>query len=291
MSAALQYESPDIDALLARMRELAVLPHVVYKVLEISGNDEASCREIETAIVVDPGFSSKLLTVANSAYYALPKKVTSIKEAILFLGFKSIRQIAMTVGLYDMFIGKTDTESMRRRQWWRHSVDTAVAGRWIARQSKRLNPEDAYTCGLIHLIGKTLLDRYGGKDYESVAALVKSGIPDILAEQQIYGCDHMQVAAAAAAKWGFPDQLVSGLRYLDPDSCSEEAAPIRACTCLGSLLASWVIEGAQDAEDEGEALMLPSWAVQCLGLGSETTDALLRGATAAISEAASMSVS
>lgn len=291
MSAALQYDSPELDALLARMRELAVLPHVVYKVLEISGNDEASCKEIETAIVVDPGFSSKLLTVSNSAYYALPKKVTSIKEAILFLGFKSIRQIAMTVGLYDMFIGKTDSESLRRRQWWRHSVDTAVAGRWLARQSKRLNPEDAYTCGLIHLIGKTMLDRYGGKDYESVIALARNGIPDIVAEQQIYGCDHMQVAAAAASKWGFPEQLVSGLMYLEPDEGPSESAAIRACTCIGSLLASWAISGSAESNEETEALLLPSWALQCLGLGVEMTDSLLRGATSAISEAASMSIS
>ena len=128
MSAALQFESPDLNALMARMRDLAVLPHVVYKVLEISGNSDSSTAEVERTIVVDPGFSSKLLTVANSAYYALPRKVTSIREAILFLGFKSIRQIAMTVGVYDMFIGKTDAESMRRRTWWWASIWSRMYG-------------------------------------------------------------------------------------------------------------------------------------------------------------------
>lgn len=288
MSAALKYDSPDLNALLAKVRELAVLPHVVYKVLEISGTTDSSTAEIERVIVVDPGFSSKLLTVANSAYYALPRKVTSIREAILFLGFKTIRQIAMTVGLYDMFIGKTDRESMRRRTWWRHSVDTAVASRWLAKQTGKLPPDDAYTCGLLHLIGKTLLDRFGGKDYESVEVLIRNGFPDATAEINVYGCDHVQVARAASEKWGFPEPLVNGLQYLEPCKADEENAAHRACVAIATRIALWAVEGSPD-ENSAADRRLPQWAMDVLLLDAERHDEIVRGGAQAIAEAATMS--
>src|SRR5688500_10564950 len=97
-------EEPSFDKLLARINEMPVLPHVVFKVMEISCGAEFPPAELERTIVVDPGFSSRLITLANSAYYGLPRKITSVKEATSFLGFKAIRQLAMTVGVFDMFI-------------------------------------------------------------------------------------------------------------------------------------------------------------------------------------------
>src|SRR5688572_14825599 len=164
-------EEPNLEKLLARINEMPVLPHVVFKVMEISGSSEFPAAELERAIVVDPGFSSRLITLANSAYYGLPRKVTSVREAIGFLGFKAIRQLAMTVGVFDLFIGKNDKDSLRRRRWWRQSVDTAVCCKYVAERTKLVSADDAYTCGLLHFIGKTLLDRFGEDSYEKVELL------------------------------------------------------------------------------------------------------------------------
>lgn len=277
----------DIEAMLSRVRELAVLPHVVYKVIEISATTDTSTAEIERAIVVDPGFSSKLLTIANSAYYALPRKVTSIREAILFLGFKTIRQLAMTVGIYDMFIGKTDKESLRRRAWWRQSVDAAVCAGWLAKKSGKVPPEDAYTCGLLHLIGKTILDRFGGRDYESVCILMKNGFPDITAEENVYGFCHMEVAAAAAHRWGFPDPLVSGLYYLEPADEGDPNAAYRASVSLATKVVQWAMEGTPEDPDASER-KLPGWALQVLAIDPGIQEEFVRGGTQAIAEAAAL---
>ncbi len=115
----LENELDPIDRILSQCGDVAVLPQVVFKIMEMTGDDSSSAHALERAIVVDPGFSIKLLAQANSAYYSLPKKVTSIKEAIMFVGFKSVRQLAMAVGVFDMFVGKTDKDSLRRRGWWR----------------------------------------------------------------------------------------------------------------------------------------------------------------------------
>ena len=168
--SAVQAESNNerLARLTSRINEIAVLPHVVFKVLEISSSTDTPASAMEKAIIIDPGFSSKLLMLANSAYYSLPRKVSSIREATTFLGFKAVRQLAMTVGVFDLFVGKTDKESLRRRTWWRHSVDTAVCCRWLAAEAKSVSSEEAYTCGLLHYIGRTLLDRIGEANYEEV---------------------------------------------------------------------------------------------------------------------------
>lgn len=287
MSAAPIEQRDHAREILDRVRELAVLPHVVYRVMELSATTESPATVIEKAIVVDPGFSSKLLRVANSSYYALPRKVTSIREAIVFLGFKAVREMAMTVGLYDMFIGKTDRESLRRRAWWRHSVDTAVASRYVAQQLRRLDPENAYTCGLLHVIGKTLLDRFGGRDYEVVNVLVQQGKDTAQAERMVFGCDHEVVAVAAAEKWGFPDELIAGLRYLSDPGPDQPHREYGAVVSLSSAIASYAVSGAGEGGDL--VGLFPSWPLPILEISESKLIELAEGGVRAIAEAAAMS--
>ena len=161
------HENP-VDQVLAKTKDIAVLPHVVFKIMELSGSDETSLATLERTILVDPGFSAKILTVANSAHYALPKRCSSIREAVMFIGLRQVRQICMTVGLLDTFMGRTDKESMRKRGWWRMSVDTAMCAKSIAAVVQGVDPDTAYSCGLLHLIGKTILDRYNPSEYSKV---------------------------------------------------------------------------------------------------------------------------
>jgi HD-like signal output (HDOD) protein len=205
----------------------------------------------------------------------------------MFLGLKTIRQIAMTVGIYDMFVGKTDKESLRRRRWWRHSVDTAVCSRWLATKMGRISPEDAYTCGLLHYIGKTLLDRFGDQDYSLVESLVLSGKTDLEAEMEIYGCDHSEIALAAATKWGFPEPLLIGIQYNVPLSASEPHAVNRACVAIASRLAELTLAGGSESEP-GDAIKLPEWSCDVLGISPDQFPDLMEGARVTIAEAATL---
>jgi HD-like signal output (HDOD) protein len=271
-----------IKTLLAQVHELAVLPHVVFKVLELSGSTDNPTSEMERAITVDPGFSSKVLILANSAAFALPRKVTSIREALMFLGYKAVRQVAMTVGVYDLFVGKNDRESLRRRAWWRHSVDTAVCARWLAESTRKVSPDDAYTCGLLHLIGKTLLDRLGGEDYKLVEETTLFGVKDYKAEEAIYGCNHIQVATAAAQKWGLANELISGMNYVHPAMDDDPFRCHRAATALATNIAKLAVEGAH--HDQEALRMLPAWALETLEIPDEKVAGLVDGGTEAITK-------
>jgi HD-like signal output (HDOD) protein len=241
---------------------------------------------MEKAIIIDPGFSSKLLMLANSAYYSLPRKVSSIREATTFLGFRAVRQLAMTVGVFDLFVGKTDKESLRRRTWWRHSVDTAVCCRWLASEAKTVSSEEAYTCGLLHYIGRTLLDRIGEASYEEVENLVAQGARIADAETIVYGCSHVEVAQAAGKKWGFPESLQFGIQYLDP-GLDNRYEGLCACVAICNTIADLALVGRMKEGDQVEEpqFVLPGWALASLGLPEERTLELIDSGISAIGAA------
>lgn len=270
-----------VDRILAKASEVAVLPQVVFKIMEMTGSENASASSLETAIVIDPGFSARILTQANSAYFALPRKVTSIREAIMFVGFKSVRQLAMTIGVFDMFLGKNDRGSLRRRGWWRQSLDTAVCAKAIAEQQRMVDPDIAFTCGLLHLIGKTLLDRYDPVLFDKVVALMDRGAPDFMAEKAVFDCDHIEVNMGASTLWGFPEELIAGLDYLQPPCEGSEGMAIRALTAAASRIARQTVEGINPND---VSLMVPDWAIEGLNWTPESAEQMIAIGKQAIAE-------
>ena len=268
------------DLILDRTDQLAVLPHVVHKVLEITGSEESMSTNLHKVISIDPGFSMRLLKLANSAAFGMPRKVTSTQQAILFLGFKTIRSLALTIGIYELFIGKNDKDSIRRRTWWRQSVDTAICARYLAKSTGLVSTDDSYTCGLLHLMGKVLLDRYGRRDYSAVDLLVANGLTDQMAESRVFGCDHNEVAAAAAERWDLPASLQGGLKYLTVPDRNDPNGTLRACTTVASKMALGAKGGI-----EAEAVGCPKWALERLKMPDATMSELAAVGRKAISEA------
>lgn len=280
--------SPAVSKVLVKVDEIAVLPQVVYKVVEITGASESSAQMIEKAILVDPGFSAKVLAQANSAFYGLPRKVTSIREAVMFLGFRAVRQLAMTVGVFDLFVGKSDDESLRRRAWWRHSVDTAVCCKFMSEQYKCAAPDEAYTCGLLHYIGKTLLDRYAPESYSEVQARIDHGMSDVEAESEVYGCHHVEVGVAVGERWGFPEVLIAGLEYVYEPSVNDPFGELMACVAISDSVATFALEGLSRSDLPLALERLPQWAVERLSLTVDDLESVIDGGTAAIARAASL---
>lgn len=281
MAAVPQPQSTNArEEILSRVNEIAVLPHVVYKILEISGSADAPAIELERAIIVDPGFSAKLLAHANCAFYGLPKRVTSIRDAVMFLGFKSIRQMAMTVGIFDLFAGKTDRESLRRREWWRNSIDAAVVSKWLAAETKLANPDEMFTIGLLHLIGKTILDRSQSGAYDEVEALTESGLEVVEAERTVFLCDHIGIAMGAAKRWGLPNVIVNSFDYVSEPNPDCETAKTCALLAFSRHVA--------DVARKGSTETPPTWALAALGLAEGSEHALSERACAYLSDAGSL---
>ncbi len=244
--------------------EIAVLPHVVFSILEPVGPTEPSATDLNKIVSADPGFATKALVLANSGSYAKPATVAGLSDAIELLGYRTVRTLAMTAGTFEMFVGKNDQYSLRRRRWWRHSVDSALACRWIAQQSRAANSEEAYTAGLLHLVGKTLLDRYGRHDYTLVTERQASGERDGEAERAVYGCDHTELLISLAQRWQLPDKLVKAFDYQRSPQTGEEYVPLRACVALATRMAAAACKGPDLGS--GDIADCPDWALGILGM-------------------------
>jgi putative nucleotidyltransferase with HDIG domain len=273
----------EVKTILDKIKDAAVLPQVVCQVMDLTVNPSATARDLEKVIAVDPGMSSRILNTVNSAYYGLPRKIASIKEAVVFLGFKSIRHIAMTAGVFDMFVGKTDKQNIRRRTWWRHSIDTALCCRLLASQAQDISSDEAYTAGLLHDIGKPLLDRYAGTPYDEVERLIEQGMGTLEAECAIYGCDHAMLGQAISLQWRFPHKLadaIGGHHAKDANDLSEPL--LTAATMIGNYMAHAV----RDVSRNDPLLLLeaPGFALELLQLSPNTLQALVIACEAELSQ-------
>lgn len=276
-------EPDPIAAKIARSTQVAVLPQVVCRIAEIAGSSDASVSILERAILIDPGLSAKILTQSNSAAYCLPRSVTSIRDAVILMGFREVRQVALAAGVFDLFVGRSDKESLRRRAWWRTSLDSAVCAHALTRRWPLIGSDEAYTCGLLHLIGKTLLDRSDSRKYTRIQEVVEKGVPDILAERAIFKTDHVATAIEAAKFWGLSDRLSAGLDYITPN-LDHEDADLCALVAISHRVSELALTG-RPADVEPETL-LPQWACKSLQIGPQDMEQVIQVGIQAIASAA-----
>jgi putative nucleotidyltransferase with HDIG domain len=263
------------ESVVQKVKDLAALPQVVHQIIQLTNNPNASAKDLERLISIDQGMSTRVLNTVNSAYYGFSRKIASIKDAVVLLGFKAVRNLAMTVSVFDLFVGKTDRQNLRRGKWWRHSIDTALCARLIASQVAGVSPDEAYTAGLLHDIGKPLLDRHGGAPYEQVEDLLAQGMPELLAEQRVYGCDHAEVGYAVSLHWGFPEKLVEAIGCHHTESADGLSdAPLTAVVVLANFVAHLL---RQPNAPETWWFDLPPWVCETLQLSPHQLQSLYLG--------------
>ncbi|MCL6474453.1 MAG: HDOD domain-containing protein [Firmicutes bacterium] len=255
--------------------ELAVLPQVVLKVLDMTSNTRATTQELEDVIGQDQALTSKVLTLANSSYYGLPQRVSSLREAVMFLGFRVVRNIAMTASCYNMFIGKSDSQSLLKRRIWKHSVDTSLLTRLVCAYAPDVVPDEAFAAGLLHDIGKTVLEQYYPQAMiQVVQTAERLGIRHHEAEEQILGFNHADVGLALAIHWNLPTALAESLGYHHCISAASVAPRLVAVVAIASDISNMLEDGASD---EQWIMYVDENALRTLGISSDQMEALLQG--------------
>jgi HD-like signal output (HDOD) protein len=194
------------------IKDLPTLPVVANNVIQITQNPKSSALEVGKAISQDQALTSKVLRMANSAYYGFPQKITTINHAIVILGFSTIRNLVLAVSVFDMFSKRSG--NFDREGFWKHSLACGVTAKLIAKRLGINNFEEIFISGLIHDLGKLVLDGYFGEEFTRVIDLVKvKGILIREAEQELLGLDHAAVGGLLAHKWNLPPPLLKGIRF------------------------------------------------------------------------------
>ncbi len=198
-----------IDSLIGKIEELPTPDFIVQKIISVASDPNASAQELANAITMDASLTSKVLKLANSAYYGIPRKITVLNEAIMILGFKTVRNLAMSVFTYSaLFQGKEDT-AIDRKRLWRHFIYTAIAGETIGSELGYPVKEELFINGLLHDIGKIALDVVSPKLMRAVHEVAsKTNRTFSEAEELLEIPSHTAVGGKLVERWGLPEMIV-----------------------------------------------------------------------------------
>lgn len=206
----------DLDDIVKFVNDLPSLPNIVVKIMELTDNPKVTAKDINKVLSCDQGLAAKTLRMANSAYYGFSRRISTVTEATICLGFKTIRSIVMATSVNDLLNKELKGYGLDKGHLWTHSQSTALMAKGLANCMNKtdIDGEVAFTAGLLHDIGKIILDDTMKEVYPEVMKLISE--KDILfveAETQILGFNHANAGALVAERWNLPPELVESIAY------------------------------------------------------------------------------
>ncbi|MDQ2799119.1 MAG: HDOD domain-containing protein [Armatimonadota bacterium] len=253
-----------VEQMLDKATDLAALPQVVFRVIELTGDPKATSADLEKVLGMDQALATKILTLANSSYYGLPRRVSSLRDAVVFLGFKSVKSLAMTISSFNVFLGKSDAPSLARRAVWRHSLETAQCAQIVSQHlhahvQETFSPDQAYTCGLLHDVGKMVLDQSKHALFVSITQLSRThGLRFHDVEVEVMPISHCQLGAAMGTRWNLPPLLCEAIAYHHAPREASLNPRLTATICLANEIAHYMEAAPEQSEDAWASLLARS---------------------------------
>ncbi|PKM41923.1 MAG: hydrolase [Firmicutes bacterium HGW-Firmicutes-8] len=202
----------NLNDIIHKVDELPALPQITYRVLKLTSDPKTSIAELANTIVKDQVLTAKVLRMANSVYYGYARRIYSISEALIILGFSTVRNLVLAASVYTVMDKELQGYFLPKGDLWKHCMSTALIARSLAKKVNYELPDQAFIAGLLHDIGKIVLNTYMKESFHSVIEKVnKENIPFMDAEQQILGFDHAIVGSRVAEKWNLPQELVEAI--------------------------------------------------------------------------------
>lgn len=184
--------------------DIPTLPVVASRILRIIADDNSSLEELKKVISMDQAFSSRLLKVANSSYYRASNTISDITDAITRIGFTTVQALVFAVSLKDLRRTSDKTDMLL----WEHSLAVSVASGLVAKDLGLLPSDETFIHGLLHDIGKVVINLSLKKEFADVIRTVRElNIPFWEAENEILGFDHGDMGKYVAEQWHLPANL------------------------------------------------------------------------------------
>jgi len=224
----------DIEALFQQHNALPTAPKVVQELIISFNNEHVSAEDIARKLSADPVLSAKLLRLANSAYYHVSRRVSTLDDAVAMLGFATVRTLVISNGLVNGF---KSAHGLDLKQFWRYSLNTAVAAKWLANEMDE-NSDLAFTVGMMHGVGQLVI--HAGMP--EPALLLDNVVSPLdtrrfYAERDSFGYDYAEVGAELASRWKFPDAFSDAIRAFPKPLEHEPFSPMAAIVHLAAWFA------------------------------------------------------
>jgi len=194
--------------------EIASIKTVLIHIIDVLNNPDSTAKDLKNAIELDPPLTGKILRIANSAYYASRTKIDSLDKAIVWLGFSSVRELAVHQKTVEIFSGGAQVEGYSRENLWQHCIAVAQLVKSIYRKEFGERGEHAYITGILHQMGIIILDQFYPEAFREIATISARKEQNFAElERQTLGITHAEIGAAVLGHWGLPEDIVQPVLY------------------------------------------------------------------------------
>jgi HD-like signal output (HDOD) protein len=250
-----------VEEVASRIDEISTLPTVALRIMQVAGNPSAGAADLKSIVESDPALCVRVLRCVNCAAYSLRREVVDLGQAIAFIGFDRLRDLAVTATVSDLFRSQHTIATYDRAGLWRHLACTAICARMIAVRTRIRGFEDAFLAGLLHDIGIILMDQHCNDSFKQVILSLTSETTLGDVERELLGWDHAELGHEVGKRWRLPRTILTCVRnHHKPETVQGPEAAIAHCVALANLLVT--IKG------------MSSVGINLVGLGKESLEVL-----------------
>lgn len=232
------------ELILENIHNLPSMPTTLKEILRLLGSDRVSNHELSREIVKDQSLVLKILSIANSPFYGLQRKVTSIDFAVMVLGFSELQNIVWSLMMFELFKNKTD-EYLDQNEFFAHSFLTGVLAKKIAEDLGYIDSGQAFVAGFVHDIGISIMHRYLHSSFVEICEMAKDDTFFLLDyEKEVIGMDHQEVGKYLLEKWNIPDTTCDAVLHHHCPSTSANGNYLASIIHLSDYLINAMLEGS-----------------------------------------------
>jgi HD-like signal output (HDOD) protein len=202
------------DKILKSVKALPPMPQVVIKTQELMADSNTDAKKIAEIIETDPSIATKVLKIANSSYYGMSGKISSISHASVVLGYKILGEVVTLAGAEGILDLKLPGYGYDSKDLWKHSLAVAMGSKIISNSKNPGLVKEAHMAGLIHDVGKIILDSHIVEKKEEIESFMEKEEKTFIdAERQYFGFNHAEIASEVCKKWNIPESITFAIKY------------------------------------------------------------------------------
>ena len=212
----------DLKNMASLLKSFPSMPGAAVKLLALVDDPEISVARIEKILRQDAGLTANLLKLANSAYFGIPSKIGSVRQAVLLLGLKRLIQMVIASCVSAIMDKPVPGYDLPPGELWRHSLAVTVAAEGLVKELKIEAAEEIFTAALLHDVGKLILGEFVADDFKKIDNVLSPEVAFETAEDMVLGTNHADIGARILNQWSLPPGIVNAVRWHhDPDSADQ----------------------------------------------------------------------